>query len=426
MKSLGSIGTLEVNASVLAKRKMRFQDELVGDTNVSPKHNFKNNLSPTRIKGKCEELEKGYLRLTEAADANKIRPLPILKQALDMVKQKYLENEDYAYACDQLKSIRQDLTVQNIKGRFCAHVYETHGRIALEQGDLSEYQACQVRLQEMRQAGTKICYDEFTCYRLLYSLHVGSKLELQSVLSDVEREKRESMTHTAREASGDPASSTAFALEVIKAVRASNTNKFFSLYKNAIKHSQSVYILDYLLEGMRVVATEAIVKAFQTFPIAEYTTQLSFHDRSTALRFLKGHNVVVREGTAPEGCQGEVVVDGVATRASRAESFQAAEKVQRKLEKKKRKKDEKEKQRASGSGGSSILDRVGMGANSTPVSKKRKGSYGDIHESTGIPAAYTSNLSILNRIGGTSHETTKKTNKGHSSNSYSIKKSKKK
>mgnify|MGYP001326063877 CR=1 FL=1 len=145
---MSSIGTLKVKKSVLAARRMRFQDNLVVDTKgSSPKSGFLT--SPSRIKGKCQDVDKGYLRLTEAADPALIRPLPVLKQALDKVKAKYLEEEDYVYACDQLKSIRQDLTVQGIKGRFTAHVYETHGRIALEQGDLNEYQACQVRLQEM-------------------------------------------------------------------------------------------------------------------------------------------------------------------------------------------------------------------------------------------------------------------------------------
>ena len=88
-------------------------------------------------------------RLTSAPNPALIRPLSILRLSLDHVIDKYCDSNDYAYTCEQLKSIRQDLTVQNINTRFTAHVYETHARIALECGDLNEFNQCQSRLQEL-------------------------------------------------------------------------------------------------------------------------------------------------------------------------------------------------------------------------------------------------------------------------------------
>ena len=50
----------------------------------------------------------------------------------------------YAWASEQFKSLRQDMTVQHIKctgaraSTLPLHVYETHARMALEHGDLNE------------------------------------------------------------------------------------------------------------------------------------------------------------------------------------------------------------------------------------------------------------------------------------------------
>ena len=117
------------------------------------------------VKGTCNVLEKDYLRLTAPPRAEFVRPFGILQQHLRNLQNEYycchdaaiLQNRmttpqsewnmgedksrrqhDYLWFCSQLKAIRQDCTVQRIQCELAVDVYETHARIALQEGDLNE------------------------------------------------------------------------------------------------------------------------------------------------------------------------------------------------------------------------------------------------------------------------------------------------
>ncbi len=78
--------------------------------------------------GTSKALEKNFLRLTTEPRAEDIRPQAVLKKAMKMVKKRWKkEVVDYKWACEQLKAIRQDLSVQNVRNNLTVDVYQTHG-----------------------------------------------------------------------------------------------------------------------------------------------------------------------------------------------------------------------------------------------------------------------------------------------------------
>ncbi len=78
--------------------------------------------------GTSKALEKNFLRLTTEPRAEDVRPQAILKKAMKMVKKRWRKGDvDYKWACEQLKAIRQDLSVQNVRNDITVDVYQTHG-----------------------------------------------------------------------------------------------------------------------------------------------------------------------------------------------------------------------------------------------------------------------------------------------------------
>jgi hypothetical protein len=268
----------DINESKKKEREERFNDKLEEAELIS---SFDGAPSPKRLKGCSNKIEKSYLRLTQAPLASSIRPLKILKLALQNVTTKYLENEDYIYACEQLKSIRQDLTVQNINKRFTAHVYEIHARIALECGDLCEFNRCQSRLGELHSKGIEISKDEFDCYKILHALFQDNKLELVETLKKLANECQEASS----------SSSLKYSLDILQAVRLGNTYKFFELYKKTVH--LSAYILDYMLLKMRKLAYSIILKSYIDFPIGTLQSRLNFHSIEECESFLLSNNAVI-------------------------------------------------------------------------------------------------------------------------------------
>ena len=150
------INTIQSNNQT-QKRKSRFEPvELDEDTKPKKNHEqkFDSIASEWKIIGTCKELEKPFFRLTFKPDPKTIRPEPILKKALAWFKDRWRKGEiKYEYFSEQLRSIRQDLTVQGIHNKFSVEIYQVHVRLALEAQDLDQYNSCMSRLFELYKEG---------------------------------------------------------------------------------------------------------------------------------------------------------------------------------------------------------------------------------------------------------------------------------
>ncbi|KAL4189791.1 hypothetical protein AMTRI_Chr08g208920 [Amborella trichopoda] len=212
------------------------------------------------VKGTCQEIEKRYLRLTSAPDPATVRPEEVLEKALLMVQS---SQKNYLYKCDQLKSIRQDLTVQRIHNELTVKVYETHARLALEAGDLPEYNQCQSQLKSLYAEGIKGCHMEFSAYNLLcVILHSSNNRDLLSSMArlSAEAKKDEAVKH---------------ALAVRAAVTSGNYILFFRLYKTG--PNLNTCLMDLYVEKMRFEAVRCMARSYRpTLPVAFIAQVLGF------------------------------------------------------------------------------------------------------------------------------------------------------
>lgn len=198
------------------------------------------------VVGRCETLEKNYFRLTSAPNPDTVRPLSVLKMTLDLLKKKWKKEGNYGYICNQFKSLRQDLTVQHIRDEFTVSVYEIHARIALEKGDLGEYNQCQTQLRVLYSQQLGGHPTEFKAYRILYFIYTRNWTAMNDALADVTAEDKK-----------DPA--VKHALNVRSALALGNYHRFFMLYLDT--PNMGAYLMDMFVDRERLSALAAICRA---------------------------------------------------------------------------------------------------------------------------------------------------------------------
>ena len=231
------------------------------------------------IKGTSQELEKAYLRLTSAPEPSTVRPEPILKKSLQMLKEKWNKTPDYLYTCEQLKSIRQDLTVQRIINEFTVQVYEYHGRLALENGDLGEFNQCQTQLKSLYEEGFSGCNLEFLAYRLLYHIFQNSSFDISKNLAEITPNNKNN-------------NAVKHALKVREAVAMNNYHQLFQLYNKTPNCGR--YLIDKFIKQARIQAFNTMLRAYKPtpLPIIWLQSELAFSDMKSCIQFINENNLV--------------------------------------------------------------------------------------------------------------------------------------
>lgn len=198
------------------------------------------------VVGLCQTLEKRYFRLTSAPKPETVRPQPVLEKTLELLRKKWKTDHNYSYICDQFKSMRQDLTVQHIKNAFTVNVYETHAHIALQNGDLGEYNQCQTQLRALYKLRVGGRPAEFLAYRILYFIYTGNRTDMNDALAHITPADRQ-------------VPAVRHALDVRSALALGNYHRFFRLYLDA--PNMGPYLMDKFIARERLAALANISRS---------------------------------------------------------------------------------------------------------------------------------------------------------------------
>lgn len=292
----GSVGGYSQEVDFNSQAKKRQRAARFESTNKSNSSTPSNEHGKT-IVGRSKDLEKNYLRLTTEPNPDNVRPFEILKKSMKHVVKKYQENNNYSYIINQFKSIRQDLTVQHIKGDFTIEVYETNARISLQNNDLGEFNQCQSQLKvlyyQKRKGNGKLKFFgsevEFLIYRIIYMIMTSNYGEIYKLKFNILTSYNK-FHKTPRESKLFQFIESLFQLN--QDILNGNYYNFFKIIKFEIDLPLAFQLINnYITNKVRVRALGNISKSYRVISASFLIDQLKFGNLSNLEKFLTDYSL---------------------------------------------------------------------------------------------------------------------------------------
>ena len=241
-----AVNNIDIDDEELARQKSRMErfaasKRPVSEASPSLAQNHKFDVQASadgaKIVGTLMSLEKPYFRLQEVPKPSDVRPIHVLKESFDFVMNKaagLTGEKGNEYLNEQLKSIRQDLSIQQIENSFAILVYEAQARLSLELRDLVEFNQCQSRLLSLYEKAKSFTKkertqalqneEEFLLYRILYAAIMQTDFGLCAEFARLSHDQRID-------------SSVEYALELVSAITSNNPAHIFLLFHRSVEFS---------------------------------------------------------------------------------------------------------------------------------------------------------------------------------------------
>jgi len=279
------VSLLDQSLSSIVELKKKGGKKSRETNDVSTNLNFNTQISTSSenpvqmtVIGKSQSLEKQYLRLTGDANPDMIRPLPVLKNSLEYCLSKFNQNNEYEYIRDQLRSIRQDLTVQHIEDEFCAEVYEKTIFLSIEHKDWDNFNQSLSPLEVLYENGfgKDSNKEMIRAFKLIYLVGVNDKFGLYSYIPKLQKRDLE-------------APMVQIALKIWSYVSQRAWISFFELYKTVDHLTKN--IMSIAADYIRKIAVNTISSAMRLCSINDYTALLYFDTMDDTVQYLANNSI---------------------------------------------------------------------------------------------------------------------------------------